>query len=609
MRYSQLARTTRATIALGRAFPSHLQATRSYATGSGGGSSHLFRNGLLASGFISAAAATYLYPEMFGGGENDDARDELKHKLETFTTRIMTRRGVVEHTHDYLGDKQAEKLLKLHETTRTFTPIKSTGVVRFDNNWVECNDPIEDRHAESFLSRDVLYTKVPKEDVQDETSIVDLVDRGGLKLFSIMDGHAGYATAELLRKTLHPMIVLSLRSLYAGYKPTTVDPLSAMRESEKGIRSFNNVKSYLWSFLPGYASSAATSSPASPFPIDHQSISDALTSAFLELDFQICHAPIRIIPHLPAKPGKPNPRPILKPMIEPADNGACAVTLLVDEDREEIYVANAGDARAVAGYWVGPHTDATGKQVTGGWRCEVLTEDQMGDNPREIERMKKEHPGEEDTVISRGRVMGALQPTRSFGDAPWYKWTEKETRAIEKLNGGETRNKPRMFDGSKTNSQPYVTARPEVIYKSLAGDAIQGQLKFIVMATDGLWDNITSEEAVGLVATHLAHPKHSPISRSAVQSSLLPELRESRDKYPGPRPKEEALGGEWVYQDENAATHLIRNSLGTGKRTVYEMLSMKAPIARWLRDDVTCSVIFFGNDTSTSIPAAIKAKL
>jgi pyruvate dehydrogenase phosphatase len=30
--------------------------------------------------------------------------------------------------------------------------------------------------------------------------------------------------------------------------------------------------------------------------------------------------------------------------------------------------------------------------------------------------MKKEHPGEEETVISRGRVMGALQPTRSFGE-------------------------------------------------------------------------------------------------------------------------------------------------------------------------------------------------
>ena len=41
-------------------------------------------------------------------------------------------------------------------------------------------------------------------------------------------------------------------------------------------------------------------------------------------------------------------------------------------------------------------------------------------------RMKKEHPGEEDTVIMRGRVMGGLQPTRAFGDAS-YKWTRSES--------------------------------------------------------------------------------------------------------------------------------------------------------------------------------------
>lgn len=291
----------------------------------------------------------------------------------------MTRRGVVEHTHDYLGDAKAEKLLRLHETTQTFSPSKPTSVVRFDNNWVECNDPIEDRHAESFLSRDVLYNRVPKSEVEDESSIVDLVDRqGGLKLFSIFDGHAGWATADLLRKTLHPMVILSLRSLHAGYKPSTVDPLLAMREAEQSMMGYQNVKSFLWSFLPGQSK---TSSPSEKCAINPTSISDALTSAFLELDFQIINAPLRLIPHFPAKPGKPSVRPIAKPMIEPADNGACAVTLLVDEEREEIYVANAGDARAVAGYWI-----PSGQGQQGGWRCEVLTEDQMGDNPKEVER-------------------------------------------------------------------------------------------------------------------------------------------------------------------------------------------------------------------------------
>lgn len=42
-----------------------------------------------------------------------------------------------------------------------------------------------------------------------------------------------------------------------------------------------------------------------------------------------------------------------------------------------------------------------------------------------------------------------------------------------------------MFNSSKTNKKPYVTARPEVTYKTLTGDSAQGQLKFIIMATDG----------------------------------------------------------------------------------------------------------------------------
>jgi hypothetical protein len=42
-----------------------------------------------------------------------------------------------------------------------------------------------------------------------------------------------------------------------------------------------------------------------------------------------------------------------------------------------------------------------------------------------------------------------------------------------------------MFDSSKSNKKPYVTARPEVTYKNLTGDTSQGQLKFIIMATDG----------------------------------------------------------------------------------------------------------------------------
>jgi serine/threonine protein phosphatase PrpC len=46
-----------------------------------------------------------------------------------------------------------------------------------------------------------------------------------------------------------------------------------------------------------------------------------------------------------------------------------------------------------------------------------LTQDHGAENPDEVVRMKAAHPGEEDTVLIRGRVLGGLMPTRSMGDA------------------------------------------------------------------------------------------------------------------------------------------------------------------------------------------------
>lgn len=63
-------------------------------------------------------------------------------------------------------------------------------------------------------------------------------------------------------------------------------------------------------------------------------------------------------------------------MAEPADNGACAISAIIDSEEGDLYVASTGDCRAVAG-WQGKD---------GRWRCDVLSEDQMGENEREIER-------------------------------------------------------------------------------------------------------------------------------------------------------------------------------------------------------------------------------
>lgn len=124
-----------------------------------------------------------------------------------------------------------------------------------------------------------------------------------------------------------------------------------------------------------------------------------------------------------------------------------------------------------------------------------------------------------------------------------------------------------------------------------------------------VWDNMTSEEATLLLASHLAHPTHSDIHKSTLpqQFPLAPYPGQSADAATTPAqqaaltagtrlyPVEDLPGsaprsnGTWCFAgDDNAATHLIRNSLGGGdKAKRRELLSLKGDVSRWFRDDVT----------------------
>lgn len=45
------------------------------------------------------------------------------------------------------------------------------------------------------------------------------------------------------------------------------------------------------------------------------------------------------------------------------------------------------------------------------WQIDFLTNAHNGDNPAEVERIRAEHPGEDECVLN-GRVLGTLAPTR-----------------------------------------------------------------------------------------------------------------------------------------------------------------------------------------------------
>ncbi|KAJ9097049.1 hypothetical protein QFC20_006291 [Naganishia adeliensis] len=322
--------------------------------------------------------------------------------------------------------------------------------------------------------------------------------------------------------------------------------------------------------------------------LNRDTTSEALSSAFSNLDYEICVQPLRDLLNNPAASEKVS----YKEGPAPAVSGACVVAVMVDEDSQDIYVAHTGDTRAVAGYWLAPEIDSNGVHFEGGWRCEVLTADHSSKNAGEVKKLEQEHPGEENVLDPEyGRLWGALMPTRAFGNV--IRRTENPTWWLKEL-------KP-AYDPSTHTTPPYVTARPDVTGRSLERNKdVKGQLKFIIAATDGLWDLLSSEEAVGVVATHLAHPQREPVPRKTVLARLLDQRRPSRELCPGPRQKEDALDGEWVCQDDNAATHLIRNAFGASEAigTAHQMLSLTPPLSRNFRDDVTCSVIFFGPPTA-----------
>ena len=156
---------------------------------------------------------------------------------------------------------------------------------------------------------------------------------------------------------------------------------------------------------------------------------------------------------------------------------------------------------------------------------------------------------------------------------------------------------------------PYVTARPEVEHRKIHPNNDE-TLKFIIMATDGrefrdaslwsrltlmrhvVWDSITSEEATLLVASYLKHRTHPDIPKTILPTAfpLMPTSPQERlypiQDLPGTASRS---NGAWVFEgDENAATHLIRNSLaGADRQYRAELLSMHGKVVRRVRDDVT----------------------
>lgn len=251
--------------------------------------------------------------------------------------------------------------------------VRSSSLVLSGKKWswnvvqVPSNDPMEDTHAEMVIARG--------EGSRDARA------KGELMFFAVMDGHAGPWTSRLLSKTLIPTVMIEMDALIKGNPSPLLPPNSTLAKMP--------------SLLPSVFKPDGSSSPSS--------VAETLKRAYTQLDKTIISSPLAILDLPPEKRGD-----AVRALIRPALSGSCALLALIDTHHEEVHVALVGDCRAVAGYY-----DPAEKR----WIAEVLSEDQTGKAIAEIERLKKEHPGEEEQVAKNGRILGGLEPSRAFGDA------------------------------------------------------------------------------------------------------------------------------------------------------------------------------------------------
>ena len=133
----------------------------------------------------------------------------------------------------------------------------------------------------------------------------------------------------------------------------------------------------------------------------------------------------------------------------------CVIACYISKEGD-IYVANAGDCRAIIGTKGIPTCDTTTTKV----HAVPLSNDHNCKHPHERMKLEALHPNEDNIVKCKPNnpeacyVKGRLQPTRALGDL-YLKYSE--------FNGPSAKDRTRGRHIPPPYTPPYITAEPEVI--------------------------------------------------------------------------------------------------------------------------------------------------
>lgn len=379
----------------------------------------------------------------------------------------------------------------------SFLVRKIAGVNRYDGTQLASNSLCEDRF---------IHGKFPS----------PWNDGNQWMAWAVLDGHAGWQTADLLEKQLLPLV----------------------RHSLSDVKSTSGEE-----------------------PVSNDVVQQAVIKAFVKLDDSIIKTALAT-----SQSTEPLQDKVKK--LAPAYAGSCALLSMYDSVTSTLHVACTGDSRAVLGQ----------KGPEGKWEAIALSVDQTGSNEEEVARINDEHPGEE-AIAKDGRVLG-MMVSRAFGDGRW-KWPLDFQQDLKQRFNGLAPLTPR-YD---VRTPPYLTAEPVMTTTKID----PSKPSFLIMATDGMWDTLSNEQAVGLVEKWLESragekpiikpdPIYDPFDFGQFENGVDCKFEERRT----------------TVQDDNVAVHLVRNSLGGNHHElVAGRLAFSSPFSRNIRDDITAQVVFF----------------
>ena len=413
--------------------------------------------------------------------------------------------------------------LRNHEATRLF---KNSVIKRTDVAFLGSNSPIEDRF------------------------VVGISENLGGAFFSVIDGHKGTHCAQFLQENMLQHISEHLHR-QTGRKDDDLEIVLDMDLVDRETLSGSSDQT------PRVVSRAEENDDVAAegkIAESAEDIEKSLRESLSNLDQEMSAVALAEVKLILSGHSMTE---VMKKRIMAAVDGACAITAMVR--RDDIFVANTGDCRAVLGQ----------KRGSGGsFRPLPLSDDQNAQNPKEVERVRASHPGEAGVIVG-GRVLGGLMPFRTFGDVD-YKWERKHLQGVVP-----------MVPNYRT--PPYVTAEPVLTRHQLTKED-----KFLILATDGFWERVSNQEAVDIVGGALSR------SRGRKKRSLKSIFGGREDDSAGG-----GGGGGVASEDDsapcckgNAATELLWRALGGKEEVVDELLHIDPAIRRMYRDDITIMVVY-----------------